>query len=157
MIERIPRLGPVGKLLRIVPNGDGWISSSQHRNLISATLLRATFYWNLLTFRGLKRSAVLQEIKLIMPSLTEGLYNAMEAMGDQHNEQLAVSILLENLQPGMVICEDVHNAKEQLVLSRGRRLTQAIIDNLNEIQDTVPSRLKIVAGSCPVVATKAGV
>jgi len=157
MIERIPRLGRVAKLLRVIPNGDGWISSSQHKNLLSATLLRAVFYWNLLSFRGLKRNAVLQEIKLIMPNLTEGLYNALDGLGDQHNEQLVIAVALEDLKAGMVVCQDITNEKKQLVVSKGRRLTDALIENLLQIRDTVPDKFKIVAGSCPVVANAAGV
>lgn len=156
MIERIPRLGRVAKLLAVIPTGDGWISASQHANLRSATLIRAVFYWNLLSFRGLKRHRVLQEIKLIMPNMTDGLYNALDALGDQHNEQLAITVPLDELKPGMVICQEINNDKNQLVLSKGRRLTEAMIENLKRIRDSLPPKLKIVAGSCPVVARASG-
>ena len=149
MVERIPRLAQIAKILRHIPKVDGWISVSLAPDLISATLLRVTLYWNLLIVRGVPGKIAAQEIKLLMPNCTETLVNALSTLDDQGDLQKPVQLHIEELREGMVFYEDILDEWGALIVSRGRRLTLPILEKLRfRNEQGKIDFVKVVEGSC---------
>ncbi len=149
MIERIPRLERIAKILRHVPEVDGWIAVSQSLDSISATLLRVAIYWSLLTQKGLPLNTALQEIKLAMPRVSDGLCKAIENLDDYTDKCVPIEISVDQLAEGMVMFEDVTHTDGAIIVSRGRKLTPPIIEKLVRFCSGDGAEVKIVAGSCP--------
>jgi ActR/RegA family two-component response regulator len=150
--ERLPRLGRIGKIMRHVPKVDGWLSVTQPENFVAATLLRVAIYWNFLTSKGLQASTATQEMKLLLPKLSDTVCRAMNGLDDFRDAHAATQVPVGKLAEGMVTFEDIINEVGAIVVSRGRRLTAPIIERLGDHFGSPEAEVKIVAGSCPLEA-----
>jgi ActR/RegA family two-component response regulator len=154
MIERIPRLGRIAKILRMVPKVDGWVSATHPTDYVTASAFRVAMYWSMLTQKGLSANTALQEIKLAMPRLCESFSKSIGTLDDYTDACVPVLVAIEQLVEGMVMFEDVMNEDGAIIVSRGRKLTMPIIEKLTRFCGDTSATVKIVAGSCPQFAAE---
>lgn len=133
LIERIPRLGGVVKILRLQRGTTGQLvlpRYGQPHYTVGATLLRASTQWTLLTGAGLNCEAAVAELRLALPDLPSVVTDALcslETLGAHR----PVVVPLDKLEDGMVLYEDVVSVDGAVLLRRGRRLTKAVIEKLH--------------------------
>ncbi|MCA9192685.1 MAG: response regulator [Planctomycetales bacterium] len=149
MVEKVPRLDRIAKLLRHVPNMQGFLSVSQQDNLNSATLLRITFYWCLMAYKGIAHSTIMQELKQIMPKISDSTIDKLQRLDDHRDGNRTITIAVEDLLPGMVSATSILDEHQQTIVSAGRRLTEPVIEKLlHRAEISGLAYVKIVAGSC---------
>lgn len=148
MMAHIPRLTTSAKIMRHIPRCDGTTSVSLSRDLKSATLLRASILWSLLTHKGIPGSLAAQELKLVLPELTDTFFNAFLSLDDRFEELKAVEVAVDDLEPGMVVYADVENELGAVLVSQGKRITEQLIERLQAMRDSGEiASVEIVAAS----------
>jgi CheY-like chemotaxis protein len=151
MVERIPRLNRVSNILRLAASTEGWGTRDQ-KDEIAATLIRVSFYWNLLTLKGLTGAEAAKEIELVLPELNRTVSRVLPSLHDNFDAHVLMSVTASELAEGMVAHEDVISQSGEIILARGRRLTSPTIENIRRMSEFENTKFKVVATSCPEFA-----
>jgi CheY-like chemotaxis protein len=149
IVECLPRLTRVGMIFRHVPKVDGSLSVAHPEDVVSATLLKVALLWNFLTYKGLQAATATNEIKIILPKISESLVRFMADLDDFRDANTVTYVRVGELKEGMVTFADIHTESGAVVVSRAKRLTPPIIQRLTEFYSDPDVNVQIVASSCP--------
>jgi hypothetical protein len=73
-VSRLPRFSEISELLSTVPIAES-LSLADGNDLVSATALRISFYWDILRKKGRNDEEAIESIKLAMPSIRNGYWD----------------------------------------------------------------------------------
>ncbi|MEX2170425.1 MAG: response regulator [Pirellulales bacterium] len=138
LIERIPRLENVARMIGDFPTVDGSLrqqTQGSDEAIVGATLIRVALEWDHLTLQGYSQSSALQELKLALPNLSPRLAEAALDLPLPPEEARSVSLAPKQLREGMVLAEDVVTQDGLMLLRKGRRLTITVIERLRCYQE----------------------
>ncbi|MCC7476519.1 MAG: response regulator [Pirellulales bacterium] len=139
VIERIPRLGMVARIIGAMGATQGHVPPSSAKDDASlietgATLVRAAIEWDFLVRQGLSSHAAAEELAQSLPDLNATI---VDVLGDQVDETPCgnpTECAATELTEGMVLQEDVLTSDGTILIRRGRRLTWTIIEKLRGYQ-----------------------
>ena len=150
LIERIPRLGTVGEIIGEQARTQGafhWSPSDPPTTAqivaTGSTVLRLAILIDWLSKQGIEATDGLQEIRREMPALTGELLDAIELSWPSLDDMPVVEVGLSELQEGYVLAEDLHASGGACLVRRGRRLTQFLIEKLDQSAQLLHSRVRI--------------
>lgn len=156
LLEKIPRLGTIASMIRQQVHVDGSCTVSlapQEDEIVNigATLLRIAMQWNCLERIGMGNKDALQEIRQQFPQLHKAFLYALERRHMNTEHLTSVSLSLEELEEGMVLCEDITTRDDSRLLRRGQRLSNVALEKLlshygNLLKNDV---VTVYASSCP--------
>lgn len=146
LLKKIPRFDWIVDLLRLVPKAERYRELGSREEL-SALVLRVVFYWNFLTMKGMCVETASATIRKIMPELPDKLIGAVECLHDNRDALCVKTVAMTELKPGMIPYHSVTNDQGCKVISGGRRLTQAMIDNLCADRELSQRPLMVVMSS----------
>lgn len=133
LTERIPRLGPVAEILRIVPHATGELwkdSAAMFPAVAGATLIRAAIHWTAMMRCRMAVSTAVPDLYRAMPRLPTAVAEALAPQTELFNDIRPVYLAVDELREGMTLYDDVTGEGGKVLLSRGRPLTQSIIEKL---------------------------
>src|SRR3990172_3914530 len=112
LIERIPRLSTVAKIIGQQPDVDGSAVVQIPRTegakaMMGATLLRVAVQWDCLIREGLSQSAAIDEMRRSLPRLSLEMVDALRELPLEEEGGETVEVNLLDLDEGMVLCDDV--------------------------------------------------
>ncbi|MEM9364391.1 MAG: response regulator [Planctomycetota bacterium] len=148
MIKRIPRMDVVSDILKQIPESKG-LYRDDRRDEITASLLKMSYYWNLLTMRGFSADEATHKLERLMPEMGERTFEALSVLNDNQDSHTVMKIPLEYLAAGMILSTNVLDASGNVIVSRGRPLTESIIENLQQQQHTELEEVAVISNSCP--------
>jgi CheY-like chemotaxis protein len=152
IIERIPRLGTVAKIIGMCGEVDGSTLMAQPKNEIEkaitgATMLRVALEWDNLSRQGLSSQAAVYELSQSLPNLSPRLVEVFSALKAKEIDDDGIEVEVTELVEGMVLHEDVLTGDGVMLIRAGRRLTWTIIEKLRSYQSSVvrlrPVRVRI--------------
>lgn len=151
LLSKLTRLNPAADLVGVIRHGDGWISPAQRHHMQMATVLKASFYWAFLSARGFLKEKIVTDMQFLFERYSHPLETALATLDCQHSEQLTMELNINELRPGMIAHETLFDQNQNRLVSKGKELNAAIIDNLRqvyEIEDRSLSKVSVVMGSC---------
>ena len=136
LISDTPRLGGIASLLSEQRKSEGNLTEGEPASenevvQTGATLLRVATHWEFLAQQGLDASSIQDELTALMPELPGTLLDSV--VNGQASEDSNVTYLdchPTDLEPGMVVSRDIRSADGIVLVRSGRRLSQAMIQNL---------------------------
>lgn len=146
LISRLPRLGWTAEVLKTIPDADRF-DSSDDRKRVTAVLVRAIFYWNFLTNKGLSVDATIKVIESIIPNLNNRFVRELECLYDNHDALIMTKVLVERLEAGMIPCADITLQGSGKVASKGRPLTAATVENLLKTPELGQTKIAVYGNS----------
>jgi CheY-like chemotaxis protein len=141
LIERIPRLATVAKIIGRQPDVDGSVviqipRTDEAKANMGATLLRVAMLWDDVARQGLHGLEAIEELRRSLPKLSREMADALLAIPEEDINEMGVDILLRDLKEGMVLCDDVVSDNGSMLIRKGRRLTWTVIERLYNSQVT---------------------
>jgi CheY-like chemotaxis protein len=139
LIERIPRLATVAKIIGRQPDVDGSVviqipRTDEAKANMGATLLRVAMLWDEVSRQGRSGMEAVEELHGSLPKLSREMADALLAIpGDNLNED-SLDVPLCDLKEGMVLCDDVVSENGSMLIRKGRRLTWTVIERLYNTQ-----------------------
>ena len=135
LIERIPRLSTVAKIIGQQPDVDGSAVVQIPRTegakaTMGATLLRVAVQWDCMIRQGLSQNAAIDELRRSLPRLSVEMVDALRALPVEVDTGEVVEVDVHGLEEGMVLCDDVLAGDGTMLIRKGRRLTLTIIERL---------------------------
>lgn len=156
LLEKIPRLGTIAKIIREQVHVDGNCTISlapQEDEIIAvgATLLRIAMQWNFLSRVGVSTKDAVAEMRQLLPKLHTVFDQELERTPICSDHLTPVSLTLEELEEGMVLYADVMTRDDSRLLRRGQRLSAVALEKLlNHYGNLLASDVVTVcASSCP--------
>jgi CheY-like chemotaxis protein len=157
LLEKIPRLGTIARMIREQVNVDGscTVSLAPQENeiiAIGATLLRISVQWNWLGRIGMSNKDALLEMRQLFPNLHQALLDELERNPLNNDSLTPITLNLEELQEGMVLFEDIMTRDDSRLLRRGQRLSAVALEKLLNHYGNLLSTdvVTVCASSCPV-------
>jgi hypothetical protein len=157
LLEKIPRLGTIARMIREQVNVDGscTVSLAPQENeiiAIGATLLRISLQWNWLGRIGMSNKDALLEMRQLFPNLHQALLEELERNPLNNDNLTPITLNLEELQEGMVLFEDIMTRDDSRLLRRGQRLSAVALEKLLNHYGNLLSTdvVTVCASSCPV-------
>lgn len=157
LLEKIPRLGTIARMIREQVNVDGscTVSLAPQENeiiAIGATLLRISLQWNSLGRIGMSNKDGILEMRQLFPNLHQALLDELERNPLNNDNLSPVTLNLEELQEGMVLFEDIMTRDDSRLLRRGQRLSAVALEKLLNHYGNLLSTdvVTVCASSCPV-------
>jgi CheY-like chemotaxis protein len=139
LIERIPRLATVSKIIGRQPDVDGSVviqipRTEEAKANMGATLLRVAMLWDEVSRQGRNGLEAVEELHGSLPNLSREMADALLAIpADDLNEE-SLEVQLCDLKEGMVLCDDVVSDNGSMLIRKGRRLTWTVIERLYNAQ-----------------------
>jgi DNA-binding response OmpR family regulator len=135
LIERIPRLGTVARIIGKQPDVDGSAliqcpKGEEGKVAMGSTLLRVAIQWDDLTRQGLIDAAAIKEMRRSLPGLSVEMSDALAELPKEKHSSESRDVRLNDLEEGMVLSDDVVSADGTMLIRKGRRLTRTIIERL---------------------------
>lgn len=135
LIERIPRLDTVAKIIGYQPQVDGTAviqvpRTEEAKANMGATLLRVAMLWDDVLRQGLRGPGAIDELRRSLPNLSAEMAAALLALPVDDSADEGVAVQVCDLQEGMVLCDDVLSDNGSMLIRKGRRLTWTIIERL---------------------------
>ena len=152
MIGRIPRMEVVSDILKIIPETKG-LRREGRRDEITASLLKLSYYWNLLTLRGFSAEEASRKLERLMPNLSERTVAALSGLNDNQDSHTVMMIPVEYLAAGMILSADVLDSSHNVIVSRGRPLSDSVIENLKRQPQLEGESFAVISNSCPEMIT----
>jgi hypothetical protein len=148
IIERIPRLGNVARMIGAMADVDGDMLCSKprpdsERIKAGATLLRVAIEWDFLVRQGLSARAAVDELCMSLPLLPPAVAVVLAEQDLADTNDGGFTCELTDLEEGMVLHDDVLTGDGTILVRRGRRLTWTIIEKLRSYE-TSSNRLRPV-------------
>jgi CheY-like chemotaxis protein len=139
LIERIPRLATVAKIIGRQPDVDGSVviqipRTDEAKANMGATLLRVAMLWDDVARQGLHGSEAVEEMRRSLPKLSREMADALLAIPEDEIDEVSVDVELCDLKEGMVLCDDIVSDNGSMLIRKGRRLTWTIIERLYNTQ-----------------------
>jgi CheY-like chemotaxis protein len=152
IIERIPRLGTVARMIGLMGEVDGtmlrWKPKTEaERAGTGATLLRIAVEWDFLVRQGLSPRAASNEIRGSLPDLPSLVTTVLAEEDVAHLGDRGVTCDSSELVEGMVLQDDVVTGDGVTLLRGGRRLTWTMIEKLRSYQSSAAGLRAIRVGS----------
>lgn len=139
LLERIPRLSPVARIIGAQPNADGQIPPAATLNseevvTVGAVLVLAAILWDHAVNHRLAPAAALQEVRTLLPRLPDELCKTLLAMNlsPAVEEGAARPCPVGLLKEGMVLAANLTNDEGAILMSSGRRLTATMIEKIRD-------------------------
>jgi hypothetical protein len=141
IIERIPRLGLVARIISMMGEVDGnmptsKLSTDAERVLIGATLLRVAIQWDFLIRQGLTPHAAADEMRGSLPNLPLSIATILAEQDAAEIRCGGVEFNAAELAEGMILQDDVLTSDGMILIRRGRRLTWTIIEKLRSYESS---------------------
>lgn len=141
IIERIPRLGTVGRIIGMCAEVDGNTLMAQPKNEIEkaitgATLLRVAIEWDNFMRQGLSARTAVHELTKSLPKLSPGIAELLAELKPDVVTDGGIELDVSELTEGMVLQEDVLTGDGLILLRSGRRLTLPIIEKLRSYRSS---------------------
>jgi hypothetical protein len=141
LIERIPRLATVAKIIGRQPDVDGSVfiqvpRTDEAKANMGATLLRVSMLWDDIARQGLHGDEAVEELRRSLPKLSREMSDSLLAIPTDDADEESVDVLLCDLKEGMVLCDDVVSDNGSMLIRKGRRLTWTVIERLHNPQAT---------------------
>jgi hypothetical protein len=135
LIERIPRLATVAKIIGMQPDVDGSAviqipRTEDAKAIMGATLLRVAVQWDDALRQGQRSSAAIEDLRKSLPRLSLEITNALRDLPLEEDVDEGVEVGIRDLQEGMVLCDDVLSGNGDMLIRKGRRLTWTIVERL---------------------------
>ena len=142
IIERIPRLGTVARLIGMMGEVDGATlrpapKTDAEKAVTGATLLRVAVQWDFLVRQGLSPRAAADELRASLPELPGAVLSILIEQDAVDNAERGVGCDLSELAEGMVLQDDVLTGDGVMLIRGGRRLTWTIIEKLRSYESSV--------------------
>jgi CheY-like chemotaxis protein len=156
IIERIPRLSTVARIIGSMADVDGELLRSKpktdaERAAAGATLLRVAIQWDFLLRQGLSTPAAAQELRASLPGLPNVVVATLVEHGAVEFHNRGVTLGLSELVEGMVLQDDVLTGDGVMLIRGGRRLTWTIIEKLRSYETSAVGLRAIRIRSADVV------
>lgn len=148
MIAKIPRLGWISEVFLYTPKIESYNLKTQRREVV-AVCLKVAFYWNYLTLRGLSVEEATSTLRTIMPNMNTAVLEGIGCLDDNRDAHALIKVGVQNLIEGMVPNVDIDSPTGERVISRGRRMSATIIENLQRIPEFANEKIQVIANSCP--------
>jgi hypothetical protein len=141
IIERIPRLGTVARMIGMMAEVDGTMlrskpKSDSERAATGATLLRVAIQWDFLLRQGLSPLAAVDEIGASLPDLPNMVTTILAEQDAADIGCRGVTCDMSDLVEGMVLQDDVLTGDGVMLIRGGRRLTWTIIEKLRSYESS---------------------
>jgi len=135
LVQRIPRLECVAKIIRRQAEADGSLCSSQPKNEqevagVGATLLRLALHWDSATRQGLTTTTAIQEIQSALPQLGVNVIDALQEIDLDVSGIEQCDVAIDDLEVGMVLADYIITPCGTILLRQGRRLNATIIEKI---------------------------
>jgi CheY-like chemotaxis protein len=139
LIERIPRLATVAKIIGRQPDVDGSVviqvpRTDEAKANMGATLLRVAMLWDDVARQGLHGLEAVEELRRSLPKLSREMGDALLTIPVEDMNETGVDIRLNELKEGMVLCDDIVSDNGSMLIRKGRRLTWTVIERLHNSQ-----------------------
>jgi CheY-like chemotaxis protein len=153
IVQRIPRLDPVAEIIRCVPTTDGALVYAKTDDpsdviLNGAALLRVAHMIEAMVDSGVECPIAMEAIRKTLPCLNDKLATAARDAYPNDIEVEGVPVDIDNLQPGLVLFEDLTGPWGATLLRSGRELS---LTHIVKLKEEKASRSKLE----PVVVTRA--
>lgn len=148
MIAKIPRLGWIAEVFLYAPKIESYNLKTQRREVV-AVCLKVAFYWNYLTLRGLSVEEATSTLRTIMPNMNSNIVAGIGCLDDNRDAHALIKVGVKDLVEGMVPNVDINSPMGERVISRGRRMTRTVIENLQLIPEFANEKFQVIANSCP--------
>lgn len=148
MIGRIPRMDVVADILKRIPKSNG-VRCDGRRDEITAGLLKISYYWNLLTMRGFSADEATRKLERLMPGLGDRTLAALAVLNDNQDAHTCMKIPVEYLAAGMILSANVLDESGNIIVSRGRPLSESVIENLQNQNELEDQSVSVISTSCP--------
>jgi CheY-like chemotaxis protein len=134
LIERIPRLGTLAKIIGMAPDNDcssfvAQPKTEEEKSRTGAALLRTAILWDYLTRQNLPGGPG-RALRALLPMLPGRVVEILSSEETARADLLPVECTLANLAEGMVLYDDVTTSDGVILVRGGRRLTWTIIEKL---------------------------
>lgn len=156
VIERIPRLDNVAKIVGMIAAVDGNMLLSRTMSELDrirsfATLLRIAIEWDYLVHQGLSREDALDELRLSLPNLHMTVATVLSELVSDVEASATIDCKPADLVEGMMLDVDVLTSDGLFLIRKGRRLTWTIIEKLRSYEQSDvelrPIRVKLVGAA----------
>ncbi len=131
LIDRIPRLQTVSKIIQLQTKADGSALSEPldfSGAELGATLLRIAIHWTNMTQCGRYPDIAIQSLRQAIPNLTAAIEEVLLELEPSQASKKPKRVSLGELVEGMVLLEDACSLEGGVLLRSGRELTSAIIE-----------------------------
>lgn len=137
LLEKIPRLSLVARIIGSQSDCEGELpgSGNSDRTKLGAVLLRVSVLWSSLRSSGLSTQQSLDELRILLPRLSEDILGALCRL-KQAEKESSVEVDCMQLSEGMVVFKDVLTVDDERLLRAGQRLSAAMIEKLQLHQQT---------------------
>lgn len=135
VVERIPRLNLVAQIIRSVATSEGEVPALDPRGdgdvvRIGASLLRVAQLVESMSHIGLESDQAEADIQKTLPNIDPALLAAAGFIYPMESPNGGVPVEVEDLEPGMVLQNNLVSPDGATLLRAGRRLSQTHIDKL---------------------------
>ncbi len=131
LIDRIPRLQGVSKIIQLQTKVDG---SALGRPLdfcsaeLGATLLRIAIHWTTMTHCRISPGVAIKSLRRVLPEISGPVEEALLVLDQQATNKVTKRVSLADLVEGMVLSEDACSSEGGILLRRGQELTCTMIE-----------------------------
>jgi CheY-like chemotaxis protein len=137
MIERVPRLEPVAQIMASVRASDEQIAALGKGPVgVAARVLGMAMEASILLSQGKSREAVLEAVRKRSArygtDLIDHLDNLLLALRDEVETR---EVTMRDLQPGMIVMQELRNPKGVMLVPMGFEVTQGFLDRLTNFPD----------------------
>jgi CheY-like chemotaxis protein len=141
LIERIPRLSTVARIIGMQPDVDGSAvipspKSEETKAVMGATLLRVAVQWDCIAQQGWGQAQAIAELKHSLPRISSEMLQALSELPCEDQMGDEVELVCADLEEGMVLAEDIVSTNGNMLIRKGRRLNWTIIERLRQEQGT---------------------
>lgn len=155
LIQHIPRLDLVAKIILAQIGSVGAINPKQCDVPTAGAFLKTAVYWELLKRRGVPHIEKLSQIKTLLPQLPNEVMELLDE-AEEPTEDASVEIATLGLLEGMELSADFRDAQGMLMVAAGTRLTKTMIERLQHSKHSSTSvKLTIKASSVNLASAEA--
>ena len=142
IIERIPRLDAVARIIGMTADVDGSLlcespKTDYERIMTGAALLRVAIEWDVLMRQGFPVRTAVKLVRESLPQLPSTVTDALLEQEILEAKEDGMECRAADLVEGMVLQDDVLTSDGVMLLRSGRRLTWTIIEKLRSYESSV--------------------
>ncbi|QBG47381.1 response regulator [Verrucomicrobia bacterium S94] len=144
MIDKIPRLEDVGKMIEVMDSGYCG-DYEEDAAVLGGQLLRAVIEFDKLMLQGARPYQALHTMRQSAVPFHDTILKLLEAVEPPHVEKTVKCIPVHDLHIGMVLAEDVRSTSNTLIVSKGQSVNGLLQRRLSNFlqQKIIGDRIRV--------------
>jgi ActR/RegA family two-component response regulator len=135
LLSKIPRLEPIAWMIEH-QNGPASLEGGPEKADIrrGAEILRLVLSYEDSIHKGSSRNETVHRLARLNPNFSPEFFNALVSLNPQAEDEETKSCRIEELEPEMIVQQEIQAVDGSLIISKGQEVTSTVISKLRNLQ-----------------------